>query len=120
MTDIRQIIRLACNHGVTLVVHGVKVIGSSHNEAAPAAQKKTSTPARDESVQQSTMQSTMQQSTDPVACKPLSKKAQRDASRLQEYQDAARSHPVTMGAPHSPASPDVSPHCARRGLEHLM
>ena len=85
MTDIRQIIRLACNHGVTLVVHGVKVIGSSHNDAAPAAQKKTSTPARDESVQQS---------TDPVACKPLSKKAQRDASRLQEYQEKLRLAPI--------------------------
>jgi len=93
MTDIRQIIRLACNHGVTLVVHGVKVIGSSHNDAAPAAQKKTSTPARDESVQQSTMQSTMQQSTDPVACKPLSKKVQRDATRLQDTRRRCASLP---------------------------
>ena len=94
MTDIRQMIRLACKHGVTLVVHGVKVIGSSHNDAAPAAQKKTSTPARDESVQQSTMQSTMQQSTDPVACKPLSKKVQPDAIRLQEYQEKMRLAPI--------------------------
>eukprot|EP00964_Phaeocystis_antarctica_P003012 scaffold1606_cov46-Phaeocystis_antarctica.AAC.1 len=33
-------------------------------------------------------------------------------------EDAPRSHPVTMGAPHSPASPDDSSHRVPRSLEH--
>lgn len=86
-SDIRQAARLARTEGVTLVMHGVKV--SPHHstlDAEPAAQKeKTKTPARDEPVQQS---------KDPDDCKPKSKKALRDADRLQEFQEKKRLAPI--------------------------